>query len=241
MKRIPDQFIGTDLVIVKGLPWNYSASGVLMKKTGPRKRTAVAADEAEEGEKIELDKAEEQIEEKKAKEASAERQAQEAGMAVALGLATPGLFGGGHAPRFAEKRKAEEPDEEGDPTATSSSSARAPAEAATAAARLEPLVLPPPLSDPGGRKQEEEEESARRAKAMRRSEEAAFHGARRPGEDLSGEESPAKRRGVDEFSINKITVMPHGDSNAWDEIENIGELDMNDWGPEDPDFGDGGR
>ena len=30
-------------------------------------------------------------------------------------------------------------------------------------------------------------------------------------------------------------VMPHGDSNAWDEIENIGELDMNDWGPEDPD------
>ena len=34
VKRIPDQFIGTDLVIVKGLPWNYSASGVLMKKTG---------------------------------------------------------------------------------------------------------------------------------------------------------------------------------------------------------------
>ncbi|CAJ1424319.1 unnamed protein product, partial [Effrenium voratum] len=132
-----------------------------MKKTGPRKRTAVAADEAEEGEKIELDKAEEQIEEKKAKEASAERQAREAGMAVALGLATPGLFGGGQTPaktglvtpRFAEKRKAEEPDEEG----------------------------------------------------------------------------------VDEFSINEITVMPHGDSNAWDEIENIGELDMNDWGPEDPD------
>ena len=91
------------------------------------------------------------------------------------------------------------------------------------------------MSDPGGRKQEEEEESARRAKAMRRSEEAAFHGARRPGEDLSGEESPAKRRGVDEFSINEITVMPHEDSNAWDEIENIGELDMNDWGPEDPD------
>ncbi|CAJ1423224.1 unnamed protein product [Effrenium voratum] len=160
VKRIPDQFIGTDLVIVKGLPWNYSVCGVLMKKTGPRKRTAVAADEAEEGEKIELDKAEEQIEEKKAKEASAERQAREAGMAEA-----------------------------------------------------------------------EEEESARRAKAMRRSEEAAFHGARR----LSGEESPAKRRGVDEFSINEITVMPHGDSNAWDEIENIGELDMNDWGPEDPD------
>ena len=45
----------------------------------------------------------------------------------------------------------------------------------------------------------------------------------------------SKRRGVDEFSINEITVMPHGDSNAWDEIENIGELDMNDWGPEDPD------
>ena len=39
---------------------------------------------------------------------------------------------------------------------------------------------------PGGRKQEEEEESARRAKAMRRSEEAAFHGAQRPGEDLRG-------------------------------------------------------
>ena len=128
VKRIPDQFIGADLVIVKGLPWNYSAFGVLMKKTGPRK--------------IELDKAEEQIEEKKAKEASAEREAREAGVAVALGLATPGLFGGGQTPaktglvtpRFAEKRKAEEPDEEGDPTATSSSSARAPAEAATAAA-----------------------------------------------------------------------------------------------------------
>ena len=45
----------------------------------------------------------------------------------------------------------------------------------------------------------------------------------------------SQRRGVDEFSINEITVMPHGDSNAWDEIENIGELDMNDWGPEDPD------
>ena len=128
-----------------------------MKKTGPRKRIASAADEAEEGEKIELDKAEEQIEEKKAKEASAERQAREAGMAVALGLATPGLFGGGQTPaktglitpRFAEKRKAEEPNEEGDPTATSSSSALASAEAAAAAAaaRPEPWVLrqmPPP-------------------------------------------------------------------------------------------------
>ena len=104
VKRIPDQFIGTDLVIVKGLPWNYSASGVLMKKTGPRKRIAVAADEAEEGEKI----------------------------PAKTGLITP---------RFAEKRKAEEPDEEGDPTATSSSSARAPAEAAAAAARPEPWVL----------------------------------------------------------------------------------------------------
>ena len=47
VKRIPDQFIGTDLVIVKGLPWNYSASGVLMKKTGPRKRTAAKEASAE--------------------------------------------------------------------------------------------------------------------------------------------------------------------------------------------------
>ena len=46
-KRLPDQFIGTDLVIVKGLPWKYSASGVLMKKIGPRRRIAAAADEAE--------------------------------------------------------------------------------------------------------------------------------------------------------------------------------------------------
>ncbi|CAJ1389407.1 unnamed protein product [Effrenium voratum] len=50
--------IGTDLVIVKGLPWNYSASGVLMKKVGPRRRIAAAADAAEEDEKAELDNTE---------------------------------------------------------------------------------------------------------------------------------------------------------------------------------------
>ena len=79
----------------------------------------MAADEAEEDE---LDKAEKQIEEKKAKEASAEQQAQEAGMAVALGLATPGLFEGtnpsqdwvGH-PKICGERKAEEPDDRQEP------------------------------------------------------------------------------------------------------------------------------
>ena len=127
-----------------------------MKKTGPRKRTAVAADEVEEGEKIELDKAEEQIEEKKAKEASAERQAREAGMAVALGLATPGLFGGGQTPaktglitpRFAEKRKAEEPDEEGDPTATSSSSAKSPSRSSNSSSSTRALGVEADASAP---------------------------------------------------------------------------------------------
>ena len=168
-------------------------------------------------------------------------------MAVALGLATPGLFGGGQTPvvktglatpRFAEKRKAEEPGKGEDPMATSSSSAPATAEAA--AALTEPRVLkqlpPPPtaMSELGGRKQEEQEESARRAKAMR-SEEAAFHGARRPGNDLSEEESSTKRRGVGEFNVDEITVMPHGDTNVWDEIEGIVELDLNDWGPKKAD------
>ena len=45
------------------------ASGVLMKKIGPRRRIAAAADEAEENEKAELDNTEERREEKKAKEA----------------------------------------------------------------------------------------------------------------------------------------------------------------------------
>ena len=47
--------------------------------------------------------------------------------------------------------------------------------------------------------------------------------------------SPSKRRGVDEFNVDEITVMPHGDTNVWDEIEGIAELDLNDWGPEKAD------
>ena len=63
---------------------------------------------------------------------------------------------------------------------------------------------------------------------MRKSEEAAaFHGAGRPGEDLSKEESPSKKRGMDEFNVDEITVTPHGDSNVWDKI---GKLDFNAWG-----------
>ena len=52
-------------------------------------------------------------------------------------------------------------------------------------------------------------------------------------EDL--EMTPSKRRGVDEFNVDEITVMPHGDTNVWDEIEGIAELDLNDWGPEEAD------
>ncbi|CAJ1425927.1 unnamed protein product, partial [Effrenium voratum] len=47
--------------------------------------------------------------------------------------------------------------------------------------------------------------------------------------------TPAKRRGVDEFNVDEITVMPHGDTNVWDEIEGIAELDLNDWGPDEAD------
>ena len=73
IRRLTTQFSADDLVMAKGLPWSFSRQEILMKMKAPTTRRADGVEEAEE---------------------NAEEKAKQAGVAVALGLVTPGVMGG---------------------------------------------------------------------------------------------------------------------------------------------------
>ena len=77
IRRLPEQFDGYMLINAKGVPWQYSVQGILMKLKSARKRPAIAEGEVHGDEQV------------------LEEEAKQAGTAVAIGLYTPGGFVGG--------------------------------------------------------------------------------------------------------------------------------------------------
>ena len=75
IRRLPQQFHAEDMVAARGLPWNYSAQGILMKHRSTMRPAMEIEDVAEDEE---------------------ERRAKQAGRAVAMGLITPMASGGSH-------------------------------------------------------------------------------------------------------------------------------------------------
>ena len=69
IRRLPQQFHAEDMVAARGLPWNYSAQGILMKHRSTMMRPAMEIEDVAEDEE--------------------ERRAKQAGRAVAMGLITP--------------------------------------------------------------------------------------------------------------------------------------------------------
>ena len=51
IRRLPQQFHAEDMVAARGLPWNYSAQGILMKRRSTMVRPALEVEEVAEDEK----------------------------------------------------------------------------------------------------------------------------------------------------------------------------------------------
>ena len=213
VRRLPEQF-SFDMLLGKGLPWWYS-TGVLTKRVG-RHRIPGEVEHAEE-ELQQLQQHEETLEEKR----RSERIAREAGVAVALGLATPGLAGGATTPGLSglvtprvSKRKHEDEEKR-----EASEAAMASSPVSTAPRVLRQMPPPPTAVIAGGpekRENEAAEEAARRSKAVKISEEqtsASSSTRRRSAEaaQLQDESSPTKRAGIDEYDVSRVVVMPTGD------------------------------
>ena len=73
IRRLPQQFHAEDMVAARGLPWNYSTQGILMKHRSTMMRPAIEIEEVDEDEE--------------------NKRARQAGQAVAMGLITPAQGG----------------------------------------------------------------------------------------------------------------------------------------------------